>query len=183
MLKTAYLVFGVGTLICYLMVLLKEPLINLLYSPEFQASGKVLMVLVIAVVFRGTSWVYGTMILATRNSRVLLLSDLSLNLSLLATTRYALNNFMSLEALSWAFVAPNFLYLVFVVEYVRAKNRLMQRRQIWPYLLAGTLPLFYLAISPVGSQWAYLEFAKWLCMGTGITAVGAAFLAYRKVIL
>ncbi len=183
MLKTAYLVFGVGTLICYAMVLLKEPLINLLYSPEFHASGKVLTVLVIAVVFRGTSWVYGTMILATRNSRVLLLSDLALNLSLLVTTRYALNNFTSLEALGWAFVVPNFLYLVFVVEYVRTRNRLMQRRQIWPYLLAGTLPLFYLAIGPVASQWAYSDFAKWLCMGVGMTASGAALLAYRKVML
>lgn len=183
MLKTAYLVFGASILICYAMVLLKEPLINLLYSPQFQASGQVLMVLVIAVIFRGASWVYGTMILATRDSHVLLVSDLALNLSLLATTRYALGSFASLEALSWAFVLPNFLYLVFVVEYARLKNQLMRRRQIWPLLVAGTLPLFYLALTPVEPSWAYSELVQWLCMTIGLAVSGAALLAYKKVVL
>lgn len=183
MLKTAYLVFGAGIPICYAMAIWKEPLINLLYSPQFQASGQVLRVLAIAVVFRGVSWVYGTMILATKNSRVLLISDLVFNLSLLATTRYALNNFTSLEMLSWAFVLPNFLYLVFVVEYARMKNPLMRRRQIWPFLVAGTLPLFYLALLPAGPQWAYSESASWLCMAIGLTVSGAALFAYKKVVL
>jgi O-antigen/teichoic acid export membrane protein len=183
MLKTAYLVFGAGILICYAMVLFREPLINLLYSARFQASGDVLMVLVIAVIFRGASWVYGTMILATRNSRVLLLSDLALNLCLLATARYALDRHASLEALSWAFVLPNFLYLVFVVEYARKKNPLMQRRLIWPLLVAGTLPLFYLALAPGGPQWAYSGLAVWLCMAIGLAVSVAALFAYTKVAL
>lgn len=181
-LKTAYLVFGVGVLICYAMVLLRVPLINLLYSPQFQASGQVLVVLVIAVMFRGTSWVYGTMILATKNSLVLLISDLALNLSLLATTRYALDRFASLEALSWAFVLPNFLYLVFVVEYARTKNRLMRRRQIWPFLVVGTLPLFYLALVSSEVDGIYLELAQGLCMTIGLMVSGAALHAYKKVI-
>lgn len=182
-LKTVYLVFGLGVLICYAMVLLKEPLIDLLYSPQFHASGQVLSILAIAVIFRGASWVYGTVIVATRNSRVLLLSDLAFNLSLLATTRYALDSFASLEALSWAFVLPNFLYLVFVVEYVRMKNRLMRRRQIWPLLVGGTFPLFYLALMSGGSPWAYSELAKWLCMAAGLAVSGAALLAYKEVVL
>ncbi|MCK9380272.1 MAG: hypothetical protein M0P95_04300 [Sulfuritalea sp.] len=179
MLKTAYLVLGVSLLICYAMVLMKEPLIDLLYSPEFQPSGQALRVLVIAVIFRGVSWVYGTMILATRNSRVLLVSDLAVNLSLLAATRYALDRFGSLEALSWAFVLPNFVYLVFVVEYARLKNRLMRRRQIWPLLAGGTLPLVYLALTSGGSP----EPARWLCMVMGLVASGVALLAYKKVVL
>ncbi|MBS1227004.1 MAG: hypothetical protein H6R17_281 [Proteobacteria bacterium] len=183
MLKTAYLVSGACILICHMLVLLKEPLINLLYSPQFQASGQVLMVLVIAVIFRGASWVYGTMILATRRSRVLLISDLALNLSLLATTRYALDNFSSLEALGWAFVLPNFLYLVFVVEYSCLKNSLMRRRHIWPFLLAGTMPLFYLAMSNVGQPSESQQLATWLSMFTGFAVSGAAFIAYRKVLL
>jgi O-antigen/teichoic acid export membrane protein len=183
MLKTAYLVFGAGVLICYAMVLFRQPLINLLYSPRFQASGEVLMVLVIAVLFRGASWVYGTMILATRNSRVLLLSDLALNLCLLATARYALERHTSLEALSWAFVLPNFLYLVFVVEYARKQNPLMRRRLIWPLLLAGTLPLFYLALMPGGLEWAYSGLAVWLCMAIGLAVSIAALFAYKKVAL
>lgn len=182
-LKTAYLVFGAGILICYAMVLLREPLINLLYSPQFQASGEVLMVLVIAVIFRGASWVYGTMILATRNSRVLLLSDLALNLCLLATARYSLEKHTSLEALSWAFVLPNFLYLVFVIEYARNKNPLMRRRLIWPLLVAGTLPLFYLALASSSQQLAYSGFTVWLCMALGLTVGVAALIAYKKVAL
>ncbi len=183
MLKTAYLVLGVSLLICNAMVLLKEPLIDLLYNPEFQPSGQVLTVLVIAVIFRGVSWVYGTMILATRNSRVLLVSDLAVNLSLLGATRYALDHFGSLEALGWAFVLPNFVYLIFVVEYARMKNRLMRRRQIWPFLAGGVLPLLYLALTAGGSPWASWEPAKWLCMAIGLAVSGMALLAYKRVVL
>jgi antigen flippase len=181
MLKTAYLVLGVGIFGCYAMVLLKEPLINLLYSPQFQASGEVLAVLVIAVIFRGVSWVYGTLILATRNSRVLVASDVALNLLLLASTRYALGRFASLEALSWAFVLPNFLYLVFVVEYACSHNPLMRRRDIWPLLLGGTLPLIYLALAASGPPWAHAGPMGWLATAIGLCAGGAALLAYRKV--
>lgn len=183
MLKTAYLVLGASILGCYAMVFLKEPLINLLYSPRFQESGKVLVVLVIAVIFRGTSWVYGTMILATRNSRVLVISDLTLNLMLLCTTRYALDQHASLQTLSWAFVLPNFLYLVFVVEYACMTNKLMRRRQIWPFLMVGTAPLFYLALNPESAQLAYSELAKWACLAVGLSASVASFFAYRKVAL
>lgn len=183
MLKTAYLVLGVSLMICYAMVLLKDPLINLLYSPEFKPSGQVVTILVIAVIFRGVSWVYGTMILATRNSRVLLASDLAVNLSLLATTRFALDSFGSLEALSWAFVLPNFVYLIFVVEYARMKNRFMRRRRIWPLLAGGTLPLLYLAAASGGSSWANSETTTWLCMAMGLVTSSAALLAYRKVVL
>ncbi|SFU91471.1 Membrane protein involved in the export of O-antigen and teichoic acid [Polaromonas sp. YR568] len=180
MLRTAYLVLGVGILACHAIVLLKEPLISLLYSPAFQASGEVLTVLVIAVMFRGVSWVYGALILATRSSRVLVVSDVALNLLLLASTRYALDRFGSLEALSWAFVLPNFLYLVFVVEYACRHNRLMRRLDVWPLLLVGTLPLFYVALS--GSQWAHSGPVRWVSMAVGLGAAGAALLAYKKVI-
>jgi PST family polysaccharide transporter len=181
-LKAAYLVLGISIPICLAMVVLKEPLINLLYSPQFQASGEVLVVLVIAVIFRSASWVYGTVIVATRDSRVLMVSDLALNLSLLATTRYALDSFGTLEALSWAFVLPNFLYLIFVVEYAGMKNSLMRRGQIWPLVLGGTVPLLYLALMSGGSQWAYAELAKWLCMTAGLAVSIAALFAYKKVV-
>jgi O-antigen/teichoic acid export membrane protein len=180
-LKTAYLVLGASTLICYSMVLLKDPLIRLLYSSQFQASGDVLMVLVIAVIFRSISWVYGTLIVATRDSRVLLVSDLSLNILLLATTRYALQNYVSLEALSWAFVLPNFLYLIFVIEYACHKNKLMQRRQIWPFVVAGIAPLIYLAIVHSNTTLMMSNLIVWPFIGIGIAVSGAAFFAYTKV--
>lgn len=177
-LKTAYLVFAVGSVICYGIVLFKEPLINLLYSPQFQPSGQVLMVLVVAVMLRGVSWVYGTVILATRNSRVLLISDLALNLLLLIAARISLTSFGSLEALGWAFVLPNFFYLVFVVEYVKRKNPLVRRRSIWPYLTGGVVPLIYLALV---SEEAYSALAVGLCVSTGLLVGAASYRAYRKV--
>lgn len=181
MVKTAYWVLGASLLICYLMVLSKEFLINLLYSPQFQDSGRVLMVLVIAVVFRGVSWVYGTMLVSTRNSRVLLISDLALNVLLLATSRYALDRHASLESLSWAFVFSHFIYLVFVVEYVRFKNPLLQRRLVWPFLMTGTLPLFYLAL---GTEWvnqAYQESTKWVGVVIGSMVAIAALFSAKKI--
>jgi antigen flippase len=182
MLKTAYLVLAGGVLVCYGMVLLKAPLINLLYSPEFQASGQVLAVLVIAVLFRSISWVYGTMILATRNSRVLLLSDLALNLGLLAIVKFALVNFSTLPALAWAFVLPNFLYLVFVVEYAGHKNPLMRRMHIWPLLLAASLPLVLLVFTGEGpaQDWAI---EQWSCILAGPAVAAASMVAYKKVVL
>lgn len=182
MLKTAYLVMAGSVLVCYCMVALKEPLIDLLYSPAFRPSGEVLAVLVIAVLFRSISWVYGTMILATRNSRVLLLSDLALNLGLLAAVKFALSAFSSLPSLAWAFVLPNLLYLVFVVEYAGRKNRLMRRRHIWPLLLVGSLPLAVLALAApaVLSEWAV---GHWLCLVAGPVVAVASLLSYRKVVL
>ncbi|MGC1175161.1 hypothetical protein [Polaromonas sp.] len=183
MLKMAYFVLGSSILICYGMVLLREPLINLLYTSQFQASSQLLVVLVIAVIFRGVSWVYGTLILATRNSRVLLLSDLALNLCLLVMTRYALNSDASLEALGWAFVLPNFLYLIFVIEYARMKNRLLQRRKIWPFLVAGTLPLIYLALAFAEPQWVRSGLFEWLCIAIGLIVGLITLIVYKKVIL
>lgn len=182
MLKTAYLVLAGSVMVCYSMVLLKTPLINLLYSSEFQSSGQVLVVLVVAVILRSISWVYGTMILATRNSRVLLLSDLALNLGLLATVKFALVNYAALSALAWAFVLPNFLYLVFVVEYVGYKNPLMLRRQIWPLLLAAALPLAVLALAASGPvrDWTALV---WICFALGPAVAVACLLSYKKVVL
>ncbi|WP_141397422.1 hypothetical protein [Polaromonas sp. AER18D-145] len=182
MLKTAYLVLAGSVMVCYSMVLLKTPLIHLLYSPEFQPSGQVLVVLVVAVILRSISWVYGSMILATRNSRVLLLSDLALNLGLLAAVKFALTHYASLPALAWAFVLPNFLYLVFVVEYAGHKNHLMLRRQIWPLLLTAVLPLVVLALAAPAlvRDWTALH---WICFAAGPVVAAACLLSYKKVVL
>ena len=176
MLKTAYLVLTGSVLVCYCIVFLKVPLINLLYNSQFQPSGDVLMVLVIAVIFRAISWVYGTVILALRNSRVLLISDVALNLGLLITVKFALTHYSSLASLAWAFVLPNFLYLIFVVEYVAHKNPLMRRRFIWPLLLTASAPLFFLALAS-----AQYPGAEWLCLSIGIAVSVCSLLAYKKV--
>lgn len=182
MLKTAYLVLGGSVIVCYTMVILKTALIHLLYSPEFQPSEQVLKILVVAVIIRSISWVYGTMILATRSSRVLLLSDLALNLTLLVAVKLALSNFASLQSLAWAFVIPNFLYLVFVVEYVGCKNQLMLRRHIWPFLLMAISPLALLALTAPDfvSEWTVLH---WTCFAMGPVTALVSLFAYKKVIL
>ncbi len=182
MLKTAYMVLAGSVLVCYCMVLLKTPLIRLLYSPQFQPSEQVLLVLVIAVIFRSISWVYGTVILATRDSRVLLLSDFALNLGLLAAVKLALVNYSALGVLAWAFVLPNFLYLVFVVEYAGYKNPLMLRRDIWPLLLAAALPLVLLALIAPGPvhDWTVTH---WLCLAAGPAVAAASLLSYKRIVL
>lgn len=182
MLKTAYLVLGISILACNALVLFREPLLDLFYSPQFQESGRILMILVIAVIFRGVSWVYGTLMLATRSSRALVASDLAANLLLLAATRYVLNNSPSLEALGWAFVLPNFLYFVFVVEFARMKNRLMCRRDIWPLLAGGTMPLICLALVSTRSRTAPPEPVAMICAGIGLAVAIAAFIARRRVV-
>jgi hypothetical protein len=68
-----------------------------------------------------------------------------------------------------------------VVEYARMRNKLMRRRQIWPLLVAGTVPLFYLAVGPESTQWAYSGLAKWACLAVGLSASAASFFAYKKV--
>jgi O-antigen/teichoic acid export membrane protein len=180
MLKMAYLVLAGSTLVCYAIVLLKTPLIHLLYSAEFEASAQVLVVLVVAVVLRSISWVYGTMILAARNSRVLLMSDIFMNLGLLAAVKFALENYASLSALAWAFVLPNFLYLVFVIEYTARKNLLMKRRYIWPLLLSAVLPLVLLAmVAPaLLIDWTELH---WVCFTSGPLVAVACLWSYKKV--
>jgi O-antigen/teichoic acid export membrane protein len=171
MLKTAYLVLSGVTLVCYLMVVFKTPLIHLLYSTQFDPAGNLLVILAVAVILRGVSWVYGMLLVATRNSRVLLLSDAFLNVGLMAIVWYFLQNDSTLEALGWAFVITHFLYLVFVIEYVRSKNDQMQRRKIWPFVLIATLPLVM--------NW---DQARWTLLAIGLTVSGIAWFAHKKVL-
>jgi len=171
MLKTAYLVLSGVTLFCYLMVTFKTPLIRLLYSREFDAAGNLLVILAVAVILRGVSWVYGMLIVATRSSRILLLSDVFLNIGLMVFVWHCLRNYPTLEALGWAFVIANFLYLVFVVEYVRRKNDQMQRRKIWPLVAIATLPLVV--------SW---DQAQWIQMMIGFSVSGIALYAHKTVL-
>ena len=179
-LKATYLVLSASVLICYLMVILSEPLIELFYSPQFHESSHLLTVLVIAVVFRSTSWVYGAMIVATRNSKALIASDLTLNLILLGATWYALGRSATLEAIGWAFVFSHFLYLVFVVEYACLKNKLMRRRQIWPLVIASISPLLFLALDFSSFRASQNVPFAWLFLTIGLCVICAALLAYKR---
>jgi len=180
-LRTAYLVLGISIVVCFTLSLWNTAIIELLYSSQFYTAGQAVIVLSIAVMLRGISWVYGTMILAERKSRVLLVSDVTLNLLLLLTARFALDNSISLEALAWAFVFPHFIYLVFVVEYACKTNPLMQRRNIWPHLTLSVIPLLYLATSISDSSPNNFGMVRAVCFVMGIISCYLAITAYKKV--
>jgi O-antigen/teichoic acid export membrane protein len=183
-LKMAYFVLGAFVTIFYTLVLFDQWFINLFYSAQFQPSAQVIQILAIAVIFRAVSWVYGSVILATRQSRKLLISELALNASLLTSARYLLNNDLAtLEALSWAFVVPHFLYLVFSIENARAQNKLLRRMDIWPLLLATTLPLLYVACVSGGLAGPYYALKALIISFFGLLTAGAAWVAYKKMCL
>ena len=179
-LKTAYLVFAGALLVCYYLVLFSGPIVRILYSAAFHPSEEVLSILVIAVIFRSISWVYGSLIVATKKSRILLFSDVAFNLGLLSATKYALDYHASLASLAWAFVALNFCYLMFAVEYVRRVNRLMFAKSIWPLTIWGVGPLVFLATtmpsSPVAWGWIH-----WILFVSGIAAAFKSLLDFKRI--
>lgn len=180
-LKVTYGVLTVSILVCYSMIVWQKELINLLYSPRFEATGEALTVLVIAVMLRGVSWVYGTLLVATRQAKWLLISDLALNLGFLVTVRYVLDAQASLDALGWAFVAPHFLYLIFIIEYVRHNNVLMRRRHIWPLVLIAVAPLLYLAVSPEYLRWLSTSRLHSVIAILGLLLCGVIYRVFKKV--
>jgi O-antigen/teichoic acid export membrane protein len=180
--KMAYIVLGSFVVIYFTLLLFDKWFMNLLYSAQFQPSVPVLQILAIAVIFRAVSWVYGTMILANAQSLTLLISELLLNASMLASTRYALSSSVAtLESLGWAFVAPQFLYLVFSIEYACRKNSLLRRFDIWPLLLATVFPLLYLACFPSSLKGTYYYLHEALLSISGLAIIGFTWLAYKKI--
>lgn len=180
-LKVAYGVLGVLILVCYSMIVWQGAIINLLYSPQFEASGEVLSVLVIAVMLRGVSWVYGTLLVATRQAKALLISEVALNLCVLVSVRYVLDAHASLEALGWAFAGPHFLYLIFIVEYVRRNNPLMRRRHIFPFLFFSVIPLLYLAVVPAPLLFLSTEQLNVIIGLLGVLSCGVIYRGFRRV--
>lgn len=175
-LKMAYLVLLGCVLACYFLAVFKISIIHLLYSSQFEATGNVLVILSIAVILRGVSWVYGVMILATRDIRTLLVSDLGLNGVLLLSVWVALHQYATLESLGWAFVLSNLVYLVFIVEYARQKNGLMFRRDIWPLIVLAVLPLFLMTGMGSVDQGVLMPF-----LIAALAMSWASWNAYKKV--
>jgi O-antigen/teichoic acid export membrane protein len=143
-LKTAYFVLGSFVLIFYPVVMFRDSVLTFFYSEQFSQSAQALPIFVVAVLFRAVSWVYGSTLVAGRESRILLVSELALNALTLATALTVLTKMsLSMEALAWAFVLPQFLYLVFSIEYVQMKNPSMHRLHIWPLMFLASVPLLY----------------------------------------
>lgn len=176
-LKTSYLVLGGSLIVGYGLAAWPYTVIDLFYSSQFRSASELLVVLTVAIIFRGVSWVYGTLMLATRSLRALVASELLFNIGLLCVVRLVLETQGSLAALGWAFVIPHLLYLAFVIEYVRARNPLMHRIQIWPLLAFGTAPL---------ALWMLLSDASghalpWPAVLASVPAIAGCYVAYRRV--
>jgi O-antigen/teichoic acid export membrane protein len=180
--KMAYAVLGSFVAIYFTVLLFDQWFISMLYSVQFLPSISVLQILAIAVIFRAVSWVYGTMILAKGHSLTLLISELILNASMLVSTRYALSSSVStLESLSWAFLAPQFLYLVFSIEYACRNNSRLSRFDIWPLLLAAVFPLLYHACFPSSLKGNFYNLHEALFYFSGLVIIGFTWLAYKKI--
>ena len=176
-LRMAYLVLATFVLVLYILLIFKEALVSLLYSPQFHPSTAVLNILGIAVLFRAVSWVYGTLLVATRQPLTLLISEVALNVSLLVATRFALDrDLTTLEGLSWSFVLPHFLYLIFSIEYANSKNKLLRRIDIWPLLLSATLPLLFFEYFQNSTDSSNINLSQYFFAACGLATIGAALL-------
>lgn len=171
MLAAAYLVLAGVVCVSYLLVAYRLPLIHLLYSQAFDSASEVVGVLSFAIMLRGVSWVFGTLIVATRKSRILILSDLFFNTLLVFACWISLHYFKNLSAVCWAIVAQNLLYLVFVIEYACHENDEMRRREIWPFVMVAILPLAMCEI------W---NIAHTILLSGGLV-VGWLFQRYRQI--
>ncbi|WP_347986258.1 hypothetical protein [Methylomonas sp. AM2-LC] len=182
LLKTAYLILVSCTLICFFIVVFQKELISILYTPEFAESGQLIVILTVAVIFRSISWVYGMLIVAKKNTRMLILSDLTFNLLLLISAQYVMQNYSSMDSIGWIFVLPHFFYLTFVLEYACYNNKLLTRRQIWPLIILAVLPLLLIVLCndnmPILSKQTNFIF-----MATGLAVSGLSWCNYKKIAL
>ncbi len=178
-LKMAYLVLSGSLIVGCGLTIWPLSVISLLYSPDFFAAREVLVVLVVAIIVRGVSWVYGTLMVATRSSRAIVLSELMLNLLLLMGTKLVLHNRGSLADLGWAIVLPHLFYLVFVIEFVRNRNPLLRRRYVWPLVFLGIAPLIW-SILVAGTSARSLLWPSMLAIM--LTTMGCV-LVYRRLAL
>jgi PST family polysaccharide transporter len=179
-LRMVYLVLPVCVVISYSLVGFRLPILHLLYSPAFDGGARLLVILSIAVILRAVSWVYGSLIIATRDSRMLLWSDAGLNILLLASVWSVLHGTRTMENIGWCFVGSNFVYLVFAVEYVCRKNSLMRRRDIWPLVFAASIPLIAVAYTPAVME-GHDEMVAMLLLAGGAIAAATCWHAFRGV--
>lgn len=177
-LKTTYLVLGGSLIVGCSLIAWPLGLIAFFYSPEFGAAREIIVVLVLAIIVRGVSWVYGSVMLAARSLRAMLVSELMLNAALLSGTKLVLNNHGSLADLGWAFVVPHLFYLAFVVEFVSHANPLMHRRDVWPLVVLGGGPfMLWILLNDTNNA----SGLPWPAMLAGMLSSMACLVAYRRL--
>ncbi len=149
--KTAYAVLAVVIFICYLITILSIEMITLLYSNKFNTSDHLLRVLGIAILFRSISWVFSMLVVADKNSKMLLASECLYNGSMLLSVWAMTSYFQSIEMIGWAFVATNIIYLCFIGIYVWRSNSSVPVATLLVLTIGAALPLLALSVlEPLG---------------------------------
>jgi len=141
--ETGFFVLSFVIMASYIMTALKTPLIHLLYSSKFNSAENLLCILTIAMILRSMSWVYSMLMVSSKDSKMLFLSEFGFNVFLLVLVRVTLKKFTSLESLGWAFVITNLLYVWLIMLYVKSKNHLITIKYISFLIIGASLPLFF----------------------------------------
>ena len=143
--KAAYFILGSVVFISYFVMVFKIQLLRLFYSSKFDSSANVLSILLLAILIRSVSWVYGLLMVSSKKSQAILLSELSFNGASLILVWLAIHFCGTNESLAWAIFVANFLYCIFVLYYVKKIEMAIQLNFICIMLLFAILPLGFFA--------------------------------------
>lgn len=151
--STCYIVIACVTLITYLIIIFKSQFLHLLYSQEFSTAEKSLHILAAAILIRSVSWVMSVLMVATKDSVTILVSELFVNFLLIALTYWASNNYSTIDAVAWGLFATNIIYFLWMLFYVKQKNKLLHVKGIFVLLSLGVffiVALFLIQQTPNG---------------------------------
>jgi O-antigen/teichoic acid export membrane protein len=145
--KTVFAVLAVVIMVCYVVFVFEIQVIQLMYSREFLAAGPLLDILLVAMLMRSISWVYSMIIVAAKDARMMLISEIGFNLCLLIGAKISLLYFNSLTALGWGFVVANFIFLLFIMIYAKTRNATLPVALVGIVIASAITPLLLIAIA------------------------------------
>lgn len=178
--STSYIVIACVTLITYLIVIFKSQFLYLLYSSEFSSAEKSLHILAAAVLIRSVSWVLSVLMVATKDSVALLLSELFFNFLLIVFTYFATFNDSAIDSVAWGLLVANFIYFMWMLYYVKQKNELFHATTVLTLLLAGlffSMILFWM--QQTATEHLLIQNIAFFCCALAIAF--SAWRAFRKL--
>lgn len=174
--KAAYFILASVIFISYFVMVFKIQLLRLLYSPKFESSANVLSILLLAILIRSVSWIYGLLMVSSKKPQAILLSEVSFNGASLISVWLAIHSYGTNESLAWAIFIANFLYCIFVLLYVKKIEVTIQLNFICVMLILAMLPLGFFALYGQSSLMSFRLFSipneiYFLVYGIGISLV------------
>jgi O-antigen/teichoic acid export membrane protein len=144
LLSTTYIVLACVMIITCGIVIFKSQFLHLLYSEEFYSAQKSLHILAGAVLIRSISWVLSMLMMATKDSVMLLVSELFFNALLILFTYIATHYFSSIDMVAWGLFFANLIYFLWVLYFVKQKNTLFEARRLIVLLSLGVFSIIAL---------------------------------------